>query len=266
VEFKTAEQFALMRRAGLIVARTLALLRDAVAPGVTTGELDKLAEEAIRAADGIPSFLGYLGYPASICASVNDEVVHAIPGPRVLREGDLISIDCGAIHQGWHGDAAITVPVGAVDDDARRLSEVTEQSMWHGIAAFRAGNRLSDIGAAVSGFVASRGDYGVVREYGGHGIGTRMHMDPMVYNYRRRRPRLALRAGMALAIEPMVTLGGVDTVEMDDEWTVRTADGSVAAHWEHTVALTDDGPWVLTALDGGRAELAKLGVAVPDRE
>jgi methionyl aminopeptidase len=206
-----------------------------------------------------------MGYQATICASVNDEIVHGIPGGRELRGGDLISIDCGAIVEGWHGDAAITVPVGEVTAEALKLTRVTEEAMWRGIAAFRDGARLRDIGAAVEAYATSQGRYGIVRGYGGHGIGTAMHMDPMVFNYRAADGGVTLRTGMALAIEPMLTLGRHDTHEMPDGWTVRTDDGSLAAHVEHTIALTSDGAWVTTALDGGRAKLAELGVPVAVR-
>jgi methionyl aminopeptidase len=261
LQHKTPEQFALMREAGLIVARALELLREHAIPGVSTGKLDALAEEFIRDSGGVPSFKGYQGFPGSICTAVNDEVVHTIPGPTVLREGDLVSIDCGAIYHGWHGDAAITVEIGEVSEAAHRLNEVTAEAMWRGIAAFRAGARLNDIGRAVQRYARGQGRYGIVREYGGHGIGTEMHMDPMVFNYRTSIAGPVLRSGTALAIEPMLTLGTPRVVEMPDGWTVRTADGSLAAHHEHTVALTEQGPWVLTALDGGHAKLRELGVS-----
>ena len=246
IEVKTPAQLDLMRVAGLVVARTLAALAEAVAPGVTTAELDKLAEDAIRSAGAVPSFLGYQGYPATICTSVNDEVVHAIPSPdRVLRDGDLISIDCGAIVDGWHGDAAVTVGVGTITDEHARLIAACERALWTGIDAARPGARLGDISHAVE--QASAG-YGVVLGYTGHGIGTAMHMDPPVPNYGRpgRGPRLV--PGMALAIEPMLTLGAQETDVLADDWTVVTADGSWAAHFEHTIAITPEGPKVLTAL------------------
>jgi methionyl aminopeptidase len=256
IEIKTAEQFASMRAAGLVVAHTLAAVTAAVRPGVTTAELDALAEREIRAAGATPSFLGYHGYPATICTSVNDQIVHGIPSPaRCLAEGDIISVDCGAILAGWHGDAAVTVPVGAISAEHAALLTACEAALWRGIAQARAGGRLGDISHAVETSVAQSGPYGVVEEYTGHGIGTAMHMDPPVPNYGRpgRGPRL--REGMALAIEPMVTLGSAQTILLDDGWTVITADGSWAAHFEHTVAITADGPWVLTAEDGGEARL-----------
>jgi len=256
IQVKTPEQIAIMREAGLVVARTLETVAAAVRPGVTTAELDALAEREIRAAGATPSFLGYHGYPATICTSVNDEIVHGIPSPaRRLNEGDIISIDCGAIVGGWHGDAAVTVGVGAISAEHAALLRACEAALWQGLARARAGGRLGDISRAVEASVAQAGPYGVVEEYTGHGIGTAMHMDPPVPNYGRpgRGPRL--RTGMALAIEPMVTIGSPETVLLDDGWTVITADGSWAAHFEHTVAITADGPWVLTAEDGGQAGL-----------
>jgi methionyl aminopeptidase len=247
IEVKTPAQLDLMRVAGLVVARTLATLADAVAPGITTAELDKLAEGSIRDLGGVPSFLGYQGYPATICTSVNNEVVHAIPAPdRVLRDGDLISIDCGAIVDGWHGDAALTVGIGTITDEHARLVAACERALRAGIAAVRPGGRLGDISHAVE--QASDG-YGMVIGYTGHGIGTEMHMDPAVPNYGRpgRGPRLV--PGMALAIEPMLTLGTGETDVLADDWTVITADGSWAAHFEHTIAITPEGPKVLTSLD-----------------
>ena len=266
IEIKTREQIALMREAGLVVARTLELVRDAVAPGVTTGQLDAIAEESIRSHGATPSFLGYHGYPASICASVNDEVVHGIPGDRVLLDGDQISIDCGAILAGWHGDAAVTVGVGEVAPALVELSRLTEESLWAGLAAAQVGGRLNDIGRAVEQCVrqAPGGDrYGIVEEYVGHGIGTSMHMDPNVPNYEVSGKTPALVAGMALAIEPMLTDGDRAVRTLADDWTVVTVDGRRACHWEHTVALTVEGPWVLTALDGGAARFAAAGVASP---
>jgi methionyl aminopeptidase len=262
LEIKTPEQIDLMRRAGLLVGQTLAVLQEAAAPGVTTGELDRLAEETIRAGGGVPSFLGYghPPFPATICASVNEEVVHGIPGDRTLVDGDVISIDCGAIVEGWHGDAAVTVAIGEVRDDVRRLMQVTEDALWAGIAAARLSGRVSDISHAVETSVRSQGDYGILEDYVGHGIGTSMHMPPNVPNVGRpgRGPKLV--TGLALAVEPMVTLGTQETDVLDDDWTVVTADGSWAAHFEHTFTLTPNGAWVLTALDGGEERLTALGV------
>ena len=248
IEIKTPAQLAVMRQAGLVVARTLALVAAEVHAGITTAELDEVAAESIRSEGALPSFLGYHGFPAHICVSVNDEVVHGIPGARVLSEGDLVSIDCGAIVDGWHGDAALSVPVGSVAAELLELSRVTEQSLVAGIAAAVAGGHIGDIGYAVEQYVRSQGPYGIVEDYVGHGIGTAMHMSPSVPNYGRRGEGPLIREGMALAIEPMVTLGAADTKVLSDDWTVVTADGRPAAHWEHSVAITADGPVVLTAL------------------
>jgi methionyl aminopeptidase len=250
---KSPEQIDAMRRAGRLVGHTLSTLVETVRPGVTLVELDRLAERVIRGGGGIPSFLGYHGFPATLCLSPNSWVVHGIPNGYVLQDGDLLSIDCGAIVEGWHGDAAVTVPVGQVDEAARRLIETTERAMWAGIAQVRAGNRLSDIGHAVERVAAAPG-YGVVREYVGHGIGTSMHEEPQVPNYGRPGRGLRLEVGLVLAIEPMVNEGGPDTRVLDDGWTVVTRDGSRSAHFEHTVAITPAGPEVLTLLDGARQE------------
>jgi methionyl aminopeptidase len=264
IQYKTPEQIGKMRAAGLVVARALERMRVAVAPGVSTADLDTIAERTIREAGAVPSFKGYHGYPASICSSVNAQVVHAIPAAdQVLAEGDVISIDCGAVLDGWHGDAAITVEVGTVRPEITRMITAAEAAMWAGIAAAAKGclagtGRLTDISAAVEREVRHRGRYGIVEGYGGHGIGTEMHQDPHVLNRGRpgRGPKLV--PGMALAIEPMITLGSARTVELADGWTVVTRDGSTAVHVEHTMALLEDGVWVLTAVDGGRDRLGDL--------
>jgi len=266
LEIKTPEQIDAMRRAGLVVGRALELLRASVRAGMTTAELDAIAEDSIRSAGAVPSFLGYQGFPASICTSVNDEVVHGIPGERVLAEGDLVSIDCGAIVDGWHGDAAVTVAIGEVSDELTALMAVTEQAMWRGIAAASLGGRVSDISHAVERHVRDAGRYGIVEDYTGHGIGSEMHQAPDVPNYGRRGKGPKLVEGLALAVEPMVTLGTKETDVLDDDWTVVTADGAWAAHFEHTFTLTPQGAWVLTALDGGRAELGELGVPYGGRD
>jgi len=266
VELKNEEQFALMREAGLIVARTLELLRGEVKDGVTTAQLDTLAEDSIRSQGAVPSFKGYgaghgaPAFPGVICASVNNEIVHGIPGDHALRDGDIVSIDCGAIYEGWHGDSAITVACGEVDPALAGLMRVTEESMWQGIAAIKAGDRLNNIGRAIQSYVRTQGMYGIVEGYGGHGIGSQMHMDPMIYNHRTIDRGPKMQVGMALAIEPMLTLGHKQTAELDDGWTVVSRDGSSAAHFEHTVALTEQGLWVTTAFDGGKAELERLGI------
>ncbi len=252
IEVKTRVQLEAMRAAGAVVARTLGLLVEAARPGVSTAELDELAEQTIRAAGAVPSFLGYHGFPATICASVNEQIVHGIPSrTQVLAEGDLVSVDCGAILDGWHGDAAVTIGVGELAGADHRLSEACREALAAGVGAVRPDARLTDISYAVqqtSAAAAVRDGvcYGIVAEYGGHGIGTAMHMEPFVPNLGRpgRGPRL--RPGMVLAVEPMLTAGSPQTEELDDGWTVITRDRSRAAHWEHTVAVTDDGPWVLT--------------------
>jgi methionine aminopeptidase type I len=262
IQIKTPHEIELMRAAGLVVAGAIAAVRTAVRPGVTTGELDAIAEDFIRSKGAVPSFLGYHGFTGSICASINDEIVHGIPNPhRTLAEGDNISIDCGAILQGWHGDSAVTVTVGSPSPEDAALIDVTERSMWAGLAKAVAGGRLTDISSAVEQVItAEQHPYGIVDHYGGHGIGTEMHQDPHVLNYGRpgRGPRLV--PGLVLAIEPMVTVGDPATVELEDGWTVVTKDGSRAAHFEHTVAITPEGPWVLTAEDGGVAGLAPFGI------
>nr|WP_218849127.1 type I methionyl aminopeptidase [Nocardioides perillae] len=260
VEVKTPDQVDLMRKAGLVVGRTLELLRSSVRAGVSTAELDAVAEDAIRSAGATPSFKGYHGFPASICTSVNDEVVHGIPGGRVLAEGDVVSIDCGAIVEGWHGDAAITIAVGSVPPEVEALMVVTEEAMWRGIAAARPGGRVTDISHAIETHVRAQGSYGILEDYVGHGIGSQMHLPPNVPNYGKpgRGPKLV--EGLALAVEPMVTLGGKETDVLDDDWTVVTTDHSWAAHSEHTFTLTATGTWVLTALDGGEEQLGRLGV------
>jgi methionyl aminopeptidase len=250
-----------MRAAGLIVGEALELLAATAAPGVSTRELDAVAEELIRARGATPSFKGYHGFPATICVSVNDEIVHGIPGDRVIQAGDLVSIDCGAIVEGWHGDAALTVAIGEVPADQAALLRATEDALWAGLAAAQVGGRLTDISHAVESSARAAGRYGIVEEYVGHGIGTEMHMDPQVPNIGAAGHGPRLVAGMALAVEPMLNLGGRRTKVMPDDWTVATADGSRSAHFEHTVALTEQGPWVLTALDGGAARFAALGVA-----
>jgi methionyl aminopeptidase len=254
IQIKSRDQLAVMREAGLVVGRTLQRLTEAVQPGISTADLDAIAEESIRSAGATPSFKGYQGFPACICTSVNEEIVHGIPNPKkVLREGDIISIDCGAIVDGWHGDSAVTVPVGEITPELRRLIEVCEESMWRGIAAGVVGGRLSDIGHEVETYARGQGDYGIVEEYVGHGIGTQMHMDPPVPNYGEAGHGPLLVPGMCFAVEPMINLGTAATVLLGDDWTVITGDRRSSAHFEHTFAVTEDGPWVLTALDGGAA-------------
>lgn len=255
-----------MRRAGVLVGETLELMRESARVGLSTAELDEIAERHIRDGGGIPSFIGVPGgpgaidFPATLCISVNDQVVHGIPGARTLVDGDLVSIDCGAIVDGWHGDAAISVVVGEAAAEDRALIESTAASMWHGIAALQVGGRLYDVGAAVEDHVTSLDtSYGIVEEYVGHGIGRSMHEDPQVPNYRVRSRGPKIAAGLCVAVEPMLTAGSPLTRTLDDGWTVVTIDGRRAAHTEHSVAVTEAGPWVLTALDGGAAGLASVG-------
>ena len=268
IQIKTPAEIAVMREAGLVVARTLELLKAAVRPGISTLELDEIAEQSIRGEGATPSFLGYHGFPGSICSSVNDQIVHGIPSKdAVLKEGDIISIDCGAIVDGYHGDAAVTVGVGAIGPELQALIDVCEQSLWVGFAAAHLGGKLSDISHAIEHSIRAfphptGGSWGIVEEYVGHGIGTEMHQDPQVYNYAPKGPGRGpkLQKGLCLAVEPMVNLGTRLTRTLSDDWTVVTQDGLASAHWEHTFTLTDNGPWVLTALDGGAAKFAELGV------
>ena len=273
IELKRPGQVHLMRRAGLVVADALQAMGEALRPGLTTGDLDDIARGVLDANGATSSFLnygedwGFTPYPAVVCVSVNDEIVHGIPGARVLGAGDVVSVDFGAIVEGWHGDAARTFVVGEPNGDDAALVDATRRAMWDGIAAAHHGKRVGDVSAAIERSVAASAraagrNYGIVRDYTGHGIGSAMHMAPDVPNHGRpgRGPRLA--GGMCLAIEPMLTLGKEQTVTLDDDWTVVTADSSRAAHWENTVAITAGGLWVLTEHDGGRAELEARGVPV----
>ena len=262
VELKSPAEIERMRAAGVVVHDALALVRESARAGFTTAALDALAEQHVRDAGAVPSFLGYGDppFPATTCISVNDEVVHGIPGSRVLAEGDVVSVDCGAIVDGWHADAALTFTIGPVAPEVARLLEVTEEAMWRGIAAVRAGGRVGEVSAAVQGHLEGAGGrYGIVRDYTGHGIGSALHQPPDVPNAGRARSGPRIVEGMALAVEPMVVLGDAETVTAGDEWTVLSADGSLAAHFEHTVAVTAGGSWVLTAADGGRERLEALG-------
>lgn len=262
-EIKTFEQFLKMRKAGLVVADTLARIRNEAIPGVTTSDLDRIAREELKRFGATPSFLGYHGYPAVICSSVNEEVVHAIPNERALKDGDILSVDFGAIVDGWHGDSAITIEIGDKISEQSKLSAVTEQSMWAGISKCVSGNRLTDIGHEIEKTIKSFGDFGILEDYTGHGIGTKMHMEPSVPNFGKPGFGPELLIGMALAIEPMVTLGTNEVHTLSDNWTVVTDDGSRASHWEHTVAITEDGPWVLTAHDGGFEYFNANGIDSP---
>ena len=236
-----------MRVAGKVVAETLETLRISVAPGITTSELDAIARECIFGAGATPSFLGYYGFPAVICTSINEEVVHGIPGDKVITEGDLISIDCGAIVEGWHGDAAISIIASKNPQPTiQKLYDVTRASLDAGIKATVAGNRMGDIGNAIQTVIRNAGDYGIVEDYVGHGIGTEMHMYPPVPNYGRAGEGIELKVGMVLALEPMVTIGSPEVVTLADDWTVVTTDRNWASHWEHTIAITESGPQILT--------------------
>ncbi|HHX75569.1 MAG TPA: type I methionyl aminopeptidase [Firmicutes bacterium] len=247
ITIKSKRELELMRTAGRVVAEVLQALEQAVRPGITTAELDKIAERLIRKAKCQPAFLGYRGFPASICTSINEEVVHGIPSLRKLQAGDIISIDVGAVYQGYYGDAAMTFPVGEIDPEAQRLIKVTRQSLYAGIAQAVPGNHLSDISHAVQTYVEEHG-FAVVRNYVGHGIGNNMHEEPQVPNFGKpgRGPRL--EAGMTLAIEPMVNAGTWQVETLQDNWTVVTLDRKWSAHFEHTIAITEETPMILTAL------------------
>jgi methionyl aminopeptidase len=236
-----------MRQAGRIVATVLAELKSQVKPGMKTRELDKIAERETEKLGAVPSFKGYHGYPASVCVSINDEIVHGIPGDRIMNEGDIVSIDFGAIYNDFQGDSAITVAVGTIAPEAEKLLEVTEGSLMAGIGAAHAGARLGDISAAIQDYAESRG-YGVVREYTGHGIGRDMHEDPQIPNFGMPGQGPILKTGMTIALEPMINIGDWRTRVEDDNWTVRTSDGSLSAHFEHTIAITDNGSEILTTL------------------
>ena len=242
---RSADELAKMRKAGRVVAEIHEATRAAIRPGVTTAEINEVAADVIANRGARSNFLNYHGFPAVICTSPNDMIVHGIPGDYVLKDGDILSVDCGAIVEGYHGDAAYTVGVGEISDQARRLIEVTERSMWAGIAQLVAGNRLHEVGRAVQDVAESAG-FSVVREYVGHAIGTAMHESPQVPNYWPGTPGPTLKTGMVFAVEPMVNVGTFDTYVLDDGWSVMTADGKLSAHFEHTIAVTDDGPEVFT--------------------
>jgi methionyl aminopeptidase len=248
VVVKSAGDLDRMRRAGRLAAQAIREVAGAVAPGVTTGTLDRIAEEFIRAGGGVPSFKNYRSYPASICTSINDEVVHGIPGARVLEPGMIVAIDLGVLLDGFHADLAVTVPVGEVSPEVRRLLQVTDAALARGIAEAKPGARLGDIGWAIQSVIEAAG-FSAVRDFAGHGIGRSLHEDPQVLNIGTPHTGLVLRPGMTLAIEPMVTMGSPDVVVEHDGWTVRTRDGSLAAHAEHTVAITVAGPEILTGLN-----------------
>jgi methionyl aminopeptidase len=244
---KSRSEIEKMRCAGRIVAEVLALVESELKPGVSTGHLDRIAEAYIRRNGAVPSFKGYHGYPASLCISIDDEVVHGIPGERTIHEGQVVSIDAGAIYEGWHGDGARTFFVGAPKPEVKRLMETCRAAMMAGISAAQPGNRIGDIAAAVED-IAAPGGYGIVRQYVGHGIGTAMHEEPQVPNFRSPAKGMQLVPGICLAIEPMLTLGSHEVETRPDGWTVVTKDGSIAAHFEHTIAITEQGPQILTTV------------------
>ena len=263
IQIKTEEQIKTMRKAGLVVAEIHKAIREVIKPGMMTSALDAVAEAVIKRNGATSNFKGYHGFPATICVSINDEIVHGIPGDRVMNDGDVVSVDCGAIVDGWHGDAAFTVTLGTVDPEDQKMMDVCEESMWRGIAAGKNGARLSDIGHAIEEYTKSQGKYGILQEYGGHGIGTEMHQEPHVLNFGKAGNGPEIVPGFALAIEPMITRGTAKTRVLADEWTVVSQDNSRGAHFENSYAIAPDGkPFVLTAIDGGRAKLASLGVEV----
>ncbi|MET4780494.1 type I methionyl aminopeptidase [Glaciihabitans sp. UYNi722] len=263
--YKSPAELRSMLAPGRATAASLAAVRAAIRPGVTTLELDAIAEKTIRDLGGVPNFMKEPGYRHTICTSVNDDVVHGIPGARVLEPGDIVSIDSGAEIGGWNGDAAISVVVPDASRpelvaERQKLADVAEQSLWRGIAALASVTHLNHIGDAIEGYIESQGSYGILEDYVGHGIGRSMHEEPPVFNYRVRDRGPQVKPGLVVAIEPMVTIGGIETFTREDEWTVATVDGTAAAHWEHSVAVHPGGIWVLTAEDGGAAGLASLGV------
>lgn len=263
--YKKPDELRRLVAPGLLTSASLDAVAAAIRPGVTTGELDAIAERVIRDGGGEPNFMLVPGYRHTVCSSVNADVVHGIPGGRVLQPGDIVSIDSGAQLDGWNGDSARSFVLDGDPDDDRALvrttlNRVTEQSLWHGIAALASAKHLNEVGDAIEGYVEEQGEFGILEDYVGHGIGRSMHEEPPVFNYRVRGRGPAVRPGLVVAIEPMITAGGIDTVTQDDDWTVTTVDGSDAAHWEHSVAVHADGIWVLTAADGGAAGLAPFGI------
>jgi len=263
IQIKTLDQLQTMRAAGLLVRSTLELVKANIKAGITTSALDAIAEANIKRGGGTSNFKGYHGYPATICVSVNDEIVHGIPGDRMIMPGDIVSVDCGAVIDGWHGDAAFSVIVDPIDDARQKMLNVCEESMWVGIAAGAAGAKLSSIGHAIEKYTNEQGNYGILREYGGHGIGTSMHMEPHILNYGKPGNGPTIEPGMVFAIEPMITMGTHKTKILADNWTVVTTDGSHGSHFENSYCIAPDGkPFVLTAIDGGKAELARFGVEI----
>ncbi|WP_255372772.1 type I methionyl aminopeptidase [Demequina sp. NBRC 110055] len=259
IEYKSREDMRVMARAGLVVERALAAAEAAAVVGATTKDVNDAAAEVIDAAGATSNFLGYHGFPAVACVSINEEIVHGIPGERVIADGDVVSVDCGAIVDGWHGDSARSFVVGQASEVDRKLVEATRRSMWAGIAALATATRLDDVSAAIEDVADAAGLF-PLEGYVGHGIGTAMHQAPDVMNYRTRGRHPRVKPGMCVAIEPMLVRGTGDSHVLDDHWTVVSADGSRGAHWEHSIAIHEDGIWVLTATDGGAAGLAAHGV------
>ena len=265
IELKTLEQLKSMRKAGLVVADTLKLIKQSAQIGMTTLDLNEIAVTNLAKHGAKSSFLGYHGFPAVICASVNEEVVHGIPNKRKLVSGDVLSGDFGAIIEDGHGDAAISFGLGEIDPADQKLMDVCEESMWRGIAAGKKGGKLTDISAAIEGYINSQGKYGILREYGGHGIGSAMHQEPHILNFGPAGNGPELVVGMALALEPMITRGNERTKVLSDDWTVVSHDSSKGAHFEHTYTIAPDGKaFVLTALDGGKEQLGRLGIEISD--
>ncbi|MSO29230.1 MAG: type I methionyl aminopeptidase, partial [Candidatus Planktophila sp.] len=254
IQIKNLAQLESMRKAGLLVRETLDLVKENIKPGITTSALDAIAEANIRRGGGKSNFKGYHGFSGTICTSINEEIVHGIPSDRMIMPGDVVSIDCGAIIEGWHGDAAFSVVVDPIDPADQEMLDVCEASMWHGIAAGKCGGKLTDMSFAIEQYIISQGKYGILREYGGHGIGSEMHQEPHILNFGKAGNGPEIIIGMALAIEPMITRGTDKTKVLSDDWTVVTTDKSRGAHFENSFAILPDGkPFVLTAYDGGKA-------------
>lgn len=265
IQLKTLDELKIMRRAGLVVAQIHQAIRDVIKTGMTTDALDVISAAVIKRGGATSNFLNYHGFPATICVSINDEIVHGIPGAKLINDGDVVSVDCGAIVDGWHGDAAFSIGVGTVDPADQKLMDVCEESMWRGIAAGKSGAKLTDIGYAIEQYTNSQGKYGILREYGGHGIGTEMHQAPHVLNFGKAGQGPEIVPGLVLAIEPMITRGSERTKVLSDDWTVVSVDKSRGAHFEHSYAICPDGkPFVLTAIDGGQSQLNRLGVEISE--
>lgn len=261
IEYKSNDQIRAMRKAGLVVADIHAALKEGARVGMTTKDLDDIAAGVLADHGATSNFLGYYGYPGNICVSVNEEIVHGIPGPRVIGPGDIVSCDCGAVVDGWHGDACVTLLMPEASEEVRELSERTEKAMWTGIAALATAKRIGEVGSAIEAYVETLDNPpGIVEEYVGHGIGTAMHQPPDVVNYRPANLGPKIKPGLVVCVEPMLTAGSPANKTLADDWTVVTVDGSPACHWEHEIAVHKRGIWILTAPDGGAAGLAPFGV------